>query len=326
MAEKVAIVTGSSSGVGKEAARELAGKGFHVVFACRNKAKAEDAIKHTKSSFPSAKTTFLELDTGKMKSVQAFAKSFQSQFDRLDVIAHNAGSGYFLSKDRTTEDGLEAFYHTNFLGPFLLTQLLKDTLKKSGGRVVTVTSIEHWEGSYDFEKVVKKTNKDSYATSKLMMLLFAFELFRREGIPAAAVNPGAVNSGIWWYMRGMKKMLWDIIAALFFLTPSKGCQTLVHAATTAELPPCVYYTPYKQFDACPYYSDMINYYAGPLAGKPDPKAYREEHSKKLWDLAMEHIQPYLEAVARSSGACVVLHSMCMFSLVQYASAELAASA
>merc|ERR1712217_118836 len=140
-----------------------------------------------------------------------------------------------------------------------------------------VTSIEHWEGSYDFEKAVRKTGSQSYATWELMMLLFAFELFRREGIPSAAVNPGAVASGIWWYMRGWKKKLWDLVSALLFLTPSQGCQTLVHAATTPELKMCQYFTPYKQWDSFPYHTDMINFYAGPTEGKSDPKAYKEEH-------------------------------------------------
>merc|ERR1719323_2597448 len=155
--------------------------------------------------------TFLELDTGKMKSVKAFATAYLEKFDRLDVLVHNAGSGYFLKKDRETEDGLEAFFQTNYLGPFLLTKLFLDLLKKSQGRVVCVTSIEHWEGSYDFERVTQKTGAQSYATSKLMQMLLAFELTRRHKIPAAAVNPGGVMSGIWWYLRGFKKKLWDLL-------------------------------------------------------------------------------------------------------------------
>merc|ERR1711976_1127813 len=138
-------------------------------------------------------------------------------FDRHDEVVHNAGSGYFKSSERTTEDGLEAFFATNYLGPFLLTKLLLDMLKKSQGRVVCVSSIEHWEGSYNFEKVTQKTGAKSYATSKLMLMLMAFELCKREGIQAVAVNPGGVMSGIWWYMRGWKAKLWNLLAPLFLL-------------------------------------------------------------------------------------------------------------
>eukprot|EP00415_Alexandrium_ostenfeldii_P002631 UN2631 len=169
-----------------------------------------------------------------------------------------------------------------------------DLLKKSQGRVVTVTSIEHWEGSYNFEKAAEKTTAQSYPTSKLMQMLFAFELFKRHQIPAAAVNPGAVNSGIWWYLRGIKKTLWDLFAPLILLTTQQGCQTIVHAATVDSLPAGpVYYTPYKQWGWCPCKSDTVNFFNGPTLGKPDPKVYREEYWSKLWDFAEEKVKPFL---------------------------------
>lgn len=291
---KVAIVTGSSGGVGKETARELAGKGFHVVFACRSEEKAAEAIKYTKSAVPKAETTFLQLDTGKMASVKKFATDFKAKFDRLDVLVHNAGSGYFLKQDRTTEDGLEAFFQTNYLGPFLLTKLFLEYLKKSNGRVVCVTSIEHWEGSYDFEKVTAKTGPASYATSKLMMMLLAFELNRRHGLGTAAVNPGGVNSGIWWYVRGFKKIIWELIAPLILLSCSQGCQTTVHGATAEKLPSGpVYLTPYKQWKMCPILSDTIGFFNGPTEGIADPKALKESMWTKLWDFSEEKVKPFL---------------------------------
>lgn len=290
---KVAVVTGSSSGIGIEAAQELAAKGFHVVFACRNQAKTEPIMKDIGGKVPGAKMTFLQLDTGKMSSVKAFAAAYLENFDRLDVLVHNAGSGYFVKQDRTTTDGLEAFFQTNYLGPFLLTKLFLDLLKKSQGRVVCVSSIEHWEGSYDFEKVTQKTGPKSYATSKLMQMLFAFELSRRHGLTAAAVNPGGVMSGIWWYMRGWKATLWNLIAPLFLLNTQQGCQTIVHAATAPEFSGPVYFTPYKQRKWCPYYSDMIGFFNGPTLGQACPKVYKEEHWKKLWDFSEEQVKPFL---------------------------------
>jgi len=291
---QVAIVTGSSSGIGQEAAAELAGKGFHVVFACRNEERARKSMEYTAKIVPGAQTTFLQLDTGSMKSVKAFATAFKSKFDRLDVLVNNAGSGYFLKENRTTEDGFEAFYATNYLGPFLLTKFLMELLKKSKGRVVNVTSIEHWEGSYNFEKVTAKTGGQSYATSKLMMMLMAFELCKREGIQAVAVNPGGVMSGIWWYMRGWKAKLWNLIAPLFLLTVQQGCATIVAGATQENLPTkSCYLSPYKQKSWCPYYSDMLGFFNGATAIVGCPKAYDEENWKKLWDFSEEQVKPYL---------------------------------
>lgn len=291
---KVAIVTGANSGVGLEAAKILCGKGFHVVFACRSQDKAEKAIKDTEKEVPGAKATFLQLDTGKMASVKAFAAAFLEKFDRLDYLANNAGSGYFLKDQRVTGDGLEAFFQTNYLGAFLLTKLLKDVLKKSKGRVVCATSIEHWTGSYNFEKATQKTGPQSYATSKLMMCLFAFELYRREGIPSAAVNPGGVASGIWWYIRGFKAKVWGIFASLFLLTPAQAGQTMAAAATVEPFPEGpVYYTSYKQFSWCKQMSDTLNFFNGPTLGYADPKSYSEEAGKKLWEFSEEKLKPFL---------------------------------
>jgi len=291
---KVAIVTGSSSGIGEQAAVELAQKGYHVVFACRSKERAEASMAITAKAAPGCQTTFLQLDTGKMKSAKAFATAFLAKFDRLDVLVNNAGCGYFKKDERVTEDGFEAFFATNYLGPFLLTKLLLAHIKKSDGRVVNVTSIEHWEGSYDFEKVTQKTGAKSYASSKLFMMLMAFELCRRENIMAVAVNPGGVFSGIWWYLRGFKAKLWNFFAPMILLSTKQGCSTIVHGATADCLPAkSCYLSPYKPRSWCPYYSDLLGAFNGPTVRAGCPKAYKEENWQKLWDFSEEKIKPYL---------------------------------
>jgi len=291
---KVAIITGSSSGIGQEAASDLTSKGYHVVYACRNKERAEAAMAYALKATPGAKTTFLELDTGKMKSVKAFATAFLAKFDRLDVLVNNAGSGYFVKDQRTTEDGLEAFYATNYLGPFLLTKLLTPIIKKTSGRVVNVTSIEHWEGSYDFEKVSQKTGGKSYATSKLMLMLMAFQLCQTEGIQAVAVNPGAVFSGIWWYLRGWKATLWNFFGPMFLLSVKQGSATIVRGATGEDLPTkSCYLSPYSQKSWCPMYSDMLGFFNGATVAVGCPKAYKEAQWQKLWDFSNEAVKPYL---------------------------------
>mmetsp|Transcript_99123 Transcript_99123/g.175662 ORF Transcript_99123/g.175662 Transcript_99123/m.175662 type:complete len:304 (+) Transcript_99123:61-972(+) len=291
---KVAIVTGSNSGVGLECAKQLCSQGFHVVFACRSQDKAEKAMKDVEAAVSGAKMTFLQLDTGKMASVKTFAEAFLEKFDRLDYLANNAGSGYFLKEQRVTEDGLEAFFQTNYLGPFFLTKLLTPILKKSDGRMATATSIEHWDGSYNFEKATQKTGGQSYATSKLMMCIFAFEFARREGIPCVAVNPGGVFSGIWWYLRGWKAKLWNMIMPLFLLSSSQAGQTMSWLATAEKAPAGpTYLTSYKQYGWCKKMSDTLGPYAGPTVGMADPRSYSEEAGKKLWEFSEEKLKPFL---------------------------------
>jgi NAD(P)-dependent dehydrogenase (short-subunit alcohol dehydrogenase family) len=289
---KVAIVTGSSSGIGLEAAADLAAKGYEVVYACRSKERAEAAMAQAVKRCPSAKTVFIELDTGSMDSVKEFAKAFSAKYDRLDVLINNAGCGYFKRDQRTTKDGLEAFFATNYGGPWLLTNKLLELLKKSKGRVVNVTSIEHWEGSYNFEKVTEKTGNNSYATSKLMLMLMAWQL-NSLGVQGIAVSPGAVNSGIWWYLRGFRKFCMKIFQAMFFLTPKQGSDPLVFAATQEDLPANCYVTPYKQYGMCPYHSDMLGPFNGPTIGKPCPKATKSESWKELWEFTEKKLKPFM---------------------------------
>merc|ERR1712066_618164 len=83
-----------------------------------------------------------------------------------------------------------------------------------------------------------------------MICLHAHGL-RKRGIDAAACNPGAVSSSIWWYLRGFKKVVFDLIMSLVFLTVPRGAQSLIQAATCKDLPPCpAYFTPYRQIGFC----------------------------------------------------------------------------
>jgi NAD(P)-dependent dehydrogenase (short-subunit alcohol dehydrogenase family) len=297
---KVAIVTGSNSGIGKESARQLVAKGFHVVLACRSQDKADAAAAEIgvleRVEAKTAMTVML-LDTSKMASVKAFAAAFLAKFSRLDVLVHNAGSGYFPRDLRTTEDGLEAFFQTNYLGPFLLSKLLLDMLKKCNGRVVCVSSIEHWEGSYEFQKATAKTGAQSYPTSKLMLTLHAFELRKRHGVLAVAANPGGVSSDIWRFLRGWKKTVFEtIVAPTVLLTPQQGCQTTVHAATAAAesfADGPVYLSPYRQWSVCPRRSDFLNFYSGPAQASTDPLALDEAKWSELWEFSEEKVKPFL---------------------------------
>jgi len=111
------------------------------------------------------------------------------------------------------------------------------------------------------------------------------------------VNPGAVQTNIWWYLRGIKKFIWRFfIGPLFLLTSKQGCQTSVHAATVEYLPSGpVYYTPYKQMACLPFWTDYVWFTTGngSTLGHPDPRVYKEEAWAKLWEFSEESIKPYL---------------------------------
>jgi NAD(P)-dependent dehydrogenase (short-subunit alcohol dehydrogenase family) len=148
---KVAIITGANSGTGFWASNALAGKGCHVVLACRNEEKAKVAKDEIIKRFSQAKLTFIPLDNNSFQSVRAFAKVFHEKFDRLDMILNNAG--IMNQPWSITKDGYDVQLQTNHLSHFLLTKLLWNKIVNTPGqsRVVQHASLAHKMGKLKFD-------------------------------------------------------------------------------------------------------------------------------------------------------------------------------
>jgi len=300
---QVCVVTGCNTGIGKESATELHSKGFEVIFACRSKEKAEDAIKDiaakNKAADGDARLKFLtSFDSSNLSTVKEFAATFSKAYNRLDVLILNAGTGYLKREDRITKDGFEGVFQINYLSHFLLTVLLAETLKKTeGARVVSLTSVEHRSSSAvcDWEKLSKKTTTvQSYPSSKLALCFLSYELQRRSGIRTAAVNPGFVGSDIWRYLKGWKANLQAGLNKTLALTPQQGCQTSVWAATSKDLPAGpVYVSPYRVFDCCAMVWDGVNIYSGPNVCHSAKLTYDTAQAGKLWSFSMDALKAYL---------------------------------
>ena len=123
---KRALITGANSGIGLHTAMELAGKGAQVILACRDEAKALQAMALIRQQHPKASLHFLQLDLGSLASVHAMAEMFLEQYDRLDLLINNAGVMWL--PQTKTEDGFEAHMGINHLGHFALTGLLLPAL------------------------------------------------------------------------------------------------------------------------------------------------------------------------------------------------------
>lgn len=197
---RIVIVTGANSGVGFYTALELANKHAHVILACRNKERGLRAQQEIREETGNTDVEFMQVDMGSGESIRAFATAFHQRFDRLDLLVNNAG--FWGAPYKTTPDGFEAHFGTNYLGAFYLTSLLFDLLKASkAARVVNLSSLAHRAGSTDFKTVGYypadgQTAMKAYSISKLAMNLFAFELDRRlraaglQQVKAIAVHPG----------------------------------------------------------------------------------------------------------------------------------------
>lgn len=236
---KTAIVTGANTGLGYWTALDLAKRGAHVILACRNLQKAEEAKKKIlKELSDGGDVVVRHLDLSSMRSVRQFARETYEQESRLDILINNAAVS---SMPKTiTEEGLEFTYATNHVAPFLLTDLLLDLLKKSApSRIVNLTSIMNTFGKVDVDDLQGKKDYDgfsSYCNTKLMNILFTKELARRlegTGVSTCCVHPGAAGTEIFRGLRG--NQLFTPFLSLFFKTPRDGAQTTLYAAVSEEM-------------------------------------------------------------------------------------------
>ena len=244
---KVIVVTGGNSGIGYEAALQLAGKGAHVVLACRDLAKAAAAIDSIKASHRNASLEAMALDLASLASVRTFAQEFLAKHGKLDVLCNNAG--VMALPYRKTADGFEMQFGTNHLGHFALTGLLLEPLLATkGARVVNVSSTAHRMGKMRFDDLQWEHGYGkwaAYGQSKLANLLFTYELQRRlEAIGAdlisVACHPGYAATNLQAAGPRMQgsSLLESLVALsnrLFAQSAAMGALPTLYAATAADV-------------------------------------------------------------------------------------------
>lgn len=179
---RVAIVTGSSSGIGFEAARVLAEKGASVIIAVRNLDKGNKAAEKILGQNKAAHISVMELDLANLESIKKFAETFRNNYSRLDLLINNAG--VMIPPFSKTADGFELQFGTNHLGHFALTGRLLDLLVNTeGARIVNVSSGAHKVGNLDFDDLTwEKRNYSgwrAYGDSKIANIYFTYELDRQ---------------------------------------------------------------------------------------------------------------------------------------------------
>ena len=195
---RIIIVTGSTSGIGRETARVLASKGATVIIAARNESKAQRVIAEIKQEQPEADLHLLKLDLTSLASIKNFATQFQKKFQKLDVLINNAG--VMVCPEGQTEDGFELQMGTNHLGHFALTlQLLPMIRRSTNARIVVLSSYAHHFGNLQLDDLNWQQRKykrmRAYGDSKVANLYFAYELARKlkadnSDIRVTAAHPG----------------------------------------------------------------------------------------------------------------------------------------
>ncbi len=260
---KLAIVTGTG-GLGFETALGLARAGIEVVLAGRDPDKGEEARAHIESAVAGASVSFAELDLASLASVAAFTSAFTAQHGRLDILINNAGV-MALPARKTTADGFEMQFGTNFLGAFALTGNLLPLLRRSStARVVQLSSNAHRRGRIAFDNLQGERRYrpwQAYAQSKLAMLIFALELQRRSdahgwGLTSLAAHPGWATSdlianGPARDRSGPSRLLWRLVpllAPLLSQSTAAGALPSLHAALATEVVKGGYYGPDRFYE------------------------------------------------------------------------------
>jgi len=239
MKDKLVIVTGPTSGIGKEIATRLAGLGAELVLACRDVAKGEATLGEIERLSGAKKLSVMQVDLSSQSSVRQFAERFKSTHSRLDVLVNNAGVN--LRKRGKSEDGIELVFATNVLGYHLLSRELGPVLEASApARIVNVASTFAGNldlGDLQFERRRYDAVK-AYQQSKACDRLLTWALARRlesSGVTANAMAPGLVQTGLYRDTPLPIRLVLRVVGLMHGRSVVQGADTAVWLASSPQV-------------------------------------------------------------------------------------------
>lgn len=235
LAGRTIVITGANTGIGRATAEDLAGRGAHVILACRSQEKSEPVLAAIRATGGSAEG--IELDLGDLDQTRRCAEALLAADRPIHVLLNNAG---VAGTRGITKSGFELAFGTNHVGHFLFTVLLAPRLRATpGARIVNVASKAHFKArGIDFEAVRETTRSitglPEYEVSKLANVIFTKELSRRlgpSGVRSYSLHPGVVASDVWrrvpWPFRALIK--------LSMISNEEGAKTSIYCATSPEV-------------------------------------------------------------------------------------------
>lgn len=228
MKDKVILITGSTDGIGKEAAIKLVEMGAHVIIHGRNQKKAELTMKDIKKKTNLHSVSTIYADLASIDQINTMADDIYKNFDRLDVLINNAG--IYRPQRQLSHDGIEETFAVNYVAPYILTnRLVKILNKTSSSRIVNIVS-EVQSNKLDFNNLQFETGYTgvkAYARSKTCLVMFTYllaEKLKKYNITVNCLHPGVINT----------KVL-DAAMGMVGAPVSVGADTLVHAAISSKL-------------------------------------------------------------------------------------------
>lgn len=276
--ERICLITGADSGIGKATAKLLAQLDITLLLISRNHVRGERAVKEIGADCNADLFLFMA-DLSSQESIRNLVKKIKEKFKKIDVLINNAGARF--SDRHLTIDGIEATFAVNYLSRFLLTNLLLDLLKESEqGRIINISGEYHRKGKIHFDDLNLKENYSAFtasAQSKLADILFTYSLaekLKNTSITANCMHPGSVATNIIYSDpdagAGIKSLY--AVSSLFLSKPEKGAETVIYLATSQNVS-----------------SITGKYFINKKAVESSPLSYNKELGSKLWEASEDLI-------------------------------------
>lgn len=277
---RVAIITGSSSGIGYETVRVLAEKKATVIIAVRNLQKGNGAVEKIRERHPDTDIKVMELDLANLESVRDFATEFKNSYNRLDLLINNAG--VMIPPYSKTADGFELQFGTNHLGHFALTGLLIDLINNTpDSRIVNVASSAHHYGNLDLNDLnwEKRSYKKmrAYGDTKIANLYFTYELKKKLGEAGAKTLVTAAHPG--WTATELQRHsgLIRFLNHFFAQGITMGALPVLYAAVGTDVKSGDYFGPSG-------WREMKGF---PKKVESNELSHNKEIAEKLWEISEE---------------------------------------
>jgi NAD(P)-dependent dehydrogenase (short-subunit alcohol dehydrogenase family) len=271
MKDKIVLITGATSGLGKETAQALARLGATVVMTTRDIQRGEQTKQELIASTENKNIDVLFCDLSSFVSIRKFCAEFLQKYNELHVLINNAGISNF--KRRVSKDGIEETFAVNYLAPFLMTNLLLDRLKQSEpSRIVNVVSGLH-SGTVHFDDLEFTKNYSAfkvYGHSKVALILFTRLLAKNlegTGVIVNCVNPGMTKTNLGRDAGAVSRVFFRIMGK----NPEKGAETAVYVASYPDLTISGEYFEKKQ------------------VLRINPETYDMDAANKLWDISKKYV-------------------------------------
>ncbi len=273
MKDRIILITGATSGIGKETAKGLAQLGATIVFTSRNQKKGLETKNELMQATNNKNIDVLYCDLASFESIRQCCSEFKTKYNQLHVLINNAGVCDYERKE--SKDGIENTFATNYLAPFLMTNLLLDIIKKSSpSRIINIVSGLH-SGTIHFDDLEFKQKFSPmkvYSHSKLALILFTKLLAKKiegTGVTVNCAQPGMASTNLGRDAGAFSRTIFK----LFGKNPKKAAETIIYLATSKEVE-----------------TITGEYFQNKKIHESSEESNNMETAKKLWDISKKYVK------------------------------------